>query len=269
MMTRLKDTTTRTYGMLDDVVAEHKRVRNYAPSMVLAILLHALLIFLLIWRPLVLPDIEAAAGPPGDGGVAGGGGGDNVVAIMELPPAMAKPEIPEEPVIPEPVPVVEPEPIVPDVPLDTVPRPATPTPAPASPVATTGTDAGGGSTGTGGGTGGGSGTGAGPGTGSGVGPGDGTGTGGGGTGAITAPSPRGLTLPPSDRPGKVRGKTVTVFVFVSDRGRVVSDSTRLDKSSGDSKFDNRIKQQAAEWQFRPGMRAGVAIATWFQYTLTL
>jgi hypothetical protein len=49
----------------------------------------------------------------------------------------------------------------------------------------------------------------------------------------------------------------------------VSDSTRLDRSSGDSKFDKRIKEQAAEWQFKPGMRAGVAIATWFQYTLTL
>jgi hypothetical protein len=107
-----------------------------------------------------------------------------------------------------------------------------------------------------------------PGTETGTGRGDG-GTGESGLNRIAPPSPRGLILPPSDRPSKVRGKTISVYVFVTDRGMVVGDSTRLNPGSGDSKFDTRLKRQAAEWVFHPAQRDGRAIAGWFEYTITL
>jgi hypothetical protein len=118
--------------------------------------------------------------------------------------------------------------------------------------------------------------GAGEGTGSKTGPGiaGGTGQGDGGDAEsgryrLTPPTPRGLILPPSDRPGKVRGREVVVYVFVTDRGRVLSDSTRLAPSSGDSKFDDRLRRQAAEWVFNPARKAGQPIAEWFRYTIVL
>jgi hypothetical protein len=102
----------------------------------------------------------------------------------------------------------------------------------------------------------------------------GTGRGDGGNAAegrfrLVPPSPRGLILPPSDRPGRVRGKEVDVWVFVDDRGQVISDSTRIDPSTGDRKFDERLKQQAAEWVFEPARKGGRAVAEWFRYTIVL
>lgn len=86
---------------------------------------------------------------------------------------------------------------------------------------------------------------------------------------VTPPAPRGLILPPSDRPGKVRGKEVTVWVFVTETGTVVADSTRLLPPTGDSKFDDRLRRQASQWVFQPARRAGEAVAEWFRYTITL
>jgi outer membrane biosynthesis protein TonB len=174
--------------------------------------------------------------------------------VMQPPPAPQP-----EPVIVPPVPTPTPTPTPEPPPPDTVRPPTPPTP----PSQQTGTGTGTTQQTAGGGTG----TAAGPGTAT------GTGRGGGGdsetgTGRIVAPSPRGLILPPSDRPRSVRGKSITVYVFVSERGTVVSDSTRLDPSSGDNGFDKRLKQQASEWRFRPGTRGGEAIATWFQYVMT-
>jgi hypothetical protein len=86
---------------------------------------------------------------------------------------------------------------------------------------------------------------------------------------VLPPSPRGLILPPSDRPGKVRGKEVAVWVFVTVQGRVVADSTRVDPTSGDSKFDARLMDQAAEWVFSPAKRNGQPVAEWFRYVVIL
>lgn len=102
----------------------------------------------------------------------------------------------------------------------------------------------------------------------------GTGTGDGGTAMegrfrVIPPSPRGMILPPSDRPGSVRGKDIAVWVFVTETGRVVADSTRLQPGSGDSRFDARLKQQAAEWVFEPAKRGGRPVAEWFQYIISL
>jgi TonB family protein len=116
-------------------------------------------------------------------------------------------------------------------------------------------------------TGDGRGTQAGPGTETGTGRGDG-GTAEEGLNRVTAPAPRGMILPPSDRPSRVKGMTVTVYVFVAASGAVVSDSTRIAPSTGDSRFDRRLRDDAAQWKFRPGMRGGTPIASWFPYTIT-
>lgn len=113
-----------------------------------------------------------------------------------------------------------------------------------------------------------SGTDDGPGTETGTGEGDG-GTEDDGRARGTPPTPRGLILPPADRPGRVRGKEVTVWVFVTEDGVVVPDSTRVRPSSGDRKFDDRLRRQAAEWVFQPAQRRGQSIAEWFRYVITL
>ncbi|HLU26328.1 MAG TPA: hypothetical protein VKZ58_11540 [Longimicrobiales bacterium] len=102
----------------------------------------------------------------------------------------------------------------------------------------------------------------------------GTGTGDGGTAMegrfrVVPPAPRGMILPPSDRPSSVRGKSIAVWVFVNEAGRVVADSTRLQPGSGDPRFDARIKQQAAEWVFEPARRGGRPVAEWFRYVISL
>lgn len=103
---------------------------------------------------------------------------------------------------------------------------------------------------------------------------DGDGEGDGGTAdegrfRVMPPTPRGLILPPSDRPGKVRGRDVEVWVFVTVEGKVVPDSTRLIPPTGDSGFDKKLKQQAAEWVFEPARRDGQAVAEWFRYIISL
>ncbi len=52
-------------------------------------------------------------------------------------------------------------------------------------------------------------------------------------------------------------------------GSVVPDSTRVIPSTGDSKFDDRLKRQAAEWVFDPARSMGRAVAEWFRYFITL
>jgi outer membrane biosynthesis protein TonB len=214
-----------------------------------------LLMLILFRTEIFLPVIEtSAAGPDaGDTRAAAGGGMEAIAMQIQQPPPAPQPEPVVVPPVPTPTPTITP---IPDPPVDTV-RPVTP------PSQTTGTGTGQTQQQAGGGTG----SAAGPGTAT------GTGRGGGGdsetgAGRIIAPSPRGLILPPSDRPRSVRGKSITVYVFVNERGTVVSDSTRLDPSSGDGGFDRRLKQQASEWRFRAGSRGGSPIATWVQYVLT-
>ncbi|MGH7483482.1 MAG: hypothetical protein ACRELV_15120, partial [Longimicrobiales bacterium] len=86
---------------------------------------------------------------------------------------------------------------------------------------------------------------------------------------VQPPTPRGLILPPSDRPGSVRGKEVAVWVFVTARGFVAPDSTRVIPSTGDSGFDEKLRELATEWVFNPAMKAGSPVAEWFRYILVL
>jgi len=212
------------------------------------VLLH-ILIFLLFRRDVVIPPSPfAAAGPRAGDARAAAGGGTQVVRLRVL-------ETPPEPVVEEitPVPVPTPEPEV-EIEVEEPPEPQ----VVAAVSILRGTTVG-------------------PGQGDQKGEGleRGTGRGDGGTGEeglfrdVVPPSPRGLILPPSDRPGKVRGKEVDVWVFVTAVGTVVEDSTRLAPSTGDRGFDERLKKQASEWVFEPARRAGAAVSEWFRYTIIL
>lgn len=218
--------------------------RVFSTSLVVSLVLH--IVLLLMFRETQpLPETPlAAAGPSaGDPEAAAGGGMEMIELRIETPPPAPE----EEVTPPEPVPV-------PDAPQPQVePQEERRTPSRDQGRTATGGEGRGEETG--------------PGRETGTGSGD-AGTGDEGLNRETAPSPRGLILPPSDRPRSVQGKTVTVYVFVNERGTVVSDSTRLSPSTGDRKFDSRLKQQAAEWKFRPGTRGGEPIAAWFPYTIT-
>jgi hypothetical protein len=103
---------------------------------------------------------------------------------------------------------------------------------------------------------------------------DGTSAGDGGTEAeglfrVVPPRPRGLTLPPGDRPSDARGKEIEVWVYVSAAGRVVPDSTRLLPPTGDRRFDRRLRDHAAAWVFEAARRDGRAVGEWFRYTLIM
>lgn len=214
-------------------------------SLVASLLLHVLLV-LLFRQPIILPDVPlSAAGEDARDARAAAGGGMEVIAYTVVQP----PPTPET-VIPVPVPVPAdlPRP-VPEVVLPPAPAPAT-TPGVTSPASE------------------GRGQDTGPGTERGTGQGSG-GTGEEGDSRVIAPSPRGLILPPSDRPSRVRGSTVTVFVFVTERGSVVSDSTRVAPSSGDTRFDTRLRRQASDWVFNPARRNGQPVAEWFRYEIIL
>ena len=101
---------------------------------------------------------------------------------------------------------------------------------------------------------------------------DGTGQGDGGTAAeglftLVPPTPRGMIMPPTNR--ALRGKTVEVWVWVNESGRVVADSTRLNPPTDDRGFNERLISEASEWIFRPATQGGKAIASWFPYSISM
>lgn len=218
--------------------------RVFRWSLLASLLFHVMLV-LLFRQEQVVPEIptSAAGENAGDPQAAAGGGMEVISYRLETPTPEPQPEVPE------PVPVVEPEPQPVEQPQD---EPAQEQSQPLGQQA---------------GAGAGRGTDTGPGTETGTGRGDG-GTSEEGLNRVTAPSPRGMILPPSDRPSRVKGMTVTVYVFVAASGAVVSDSTRIAPSTGDSRFDRRLREDAAQWKFRPGMRGGQPVAAWFPYTIT-
>jgi TonB family protein len=218
--------------------------RTMRRSLLLSVVLH-LLLLLLFRQNVPLPDVpSSAAGDQADDARAAAGGGMEVIAytIVQPPPV-------EEVVVPVPVPTPTERPVPPPVEQPPAPAPSVTPGETSAPNAGRGPETG-------------------PGTDTGTGQGSG-GTGDEGDSAVSAPSPRGLILPPSDRPARVRGNTVTVYVFVTERGSVVSDSTRVAPSSGDSRFDTRLRRQAAEWVFNPARRNGQPIAEWFRYEIVL
>lgn len=242
----MKEPIQRTARYFDE---RHRRIMR--GSLLVSVLLHLLVLGWFRADILIPPSPFAAAGPRAGDDKAAPGGGTEVIALRLSQPAAA-PEI----VVPQPVPVPVEEP-KPEVEV----KPEEPRPQLATGTVQTGT-----------------GTGVeaeGRGAGVGAGLAGGTGRGDGGTGEeglfrVMPPSPRGLILPPSDRPGKVKGQEVDVWVFVDNQGKVVSDSTRLDPATtGDRKFDDRLRKQAAEWVFEPARRGGRVIAEWFRYTIVL
>ncbi|MDX1646561.1 MAG: hypothetical protein R3304_05420 [Longimicrobiales bacterium] len=101
---------------------------------------------------------------------------------------------------------------------------------------------------------------------------DGTGEGDGGTAEegrnrLQPAAPRGMIIPPTNR--ELRGTEVQVWVFVDEQGRVVADSTRLDPPTRDRSFNRRLIEEAAEWVFRPALRAGQPVASWFPYRISM
>ena len=200
-----------------------------------ALLVSALLHLLIFvgWRGAVIPMSPfAAAGPQA---------GDNRAAQGSLQ-AMNVRVPPSRPIIPPPVPIptldaVEPVEFEPDVEVD-----------PASVLGERpGTDEG-------------------PGTETGTGAGDG-GNAEEGFFRLQPPSPRGMIIPPTNR--ELRGTTVQVWVFVNEQGRVVADSTRLDPPTRDRDFNRQLIREAAEWVFRPAMKEGEAVASWYPYTISM
>jgi outer membrane biosynthesis protein TonB len=221
---------------------EHRWDRVFRWALVASVLFHVVVLLMFRQQQMLPESPLAAAGERAGDPRAAAGGGMEMVNIQ-----VATPPVPEEVV--EPVPVPEPEP---------QPEPEVKPQEPLQSSQTPGQQASAGE---------GRGQEAGPGTETGTGRGDG-GTSDEGLYRVTAPSPRGMILPPSDRPSRVRGKTITVYVFVADNGSVVSDSTRINPSSGDARFDRRLRDDASQWKFRPGMRGGTPIAAWFPYVLT-
>lgn len=110
-----------------------------------------------------------------------------------------------------------------------------------------------------------------------VGPGlvTGEGTGDGGTAAegnlrVIPPRPRGMLLPPTtDVPERLKGREITIWVFVNADGRVNPDSVIIRPESGDRGYDRRVKATAARWRFEPARKDGEPVAEWFMYTATL
>lgn len=231
-------TTRRT----DELRARHRRIRRAAFAASVLFHLALFLIFRGDGRP---RSPYAAAGPrAGDDRAAPLGGGMEALQLRPISPPEVQP-IPRPPVpIPTPEATVvveeEPEPEVPPIDFSELPGVAGPE---QGPVVGAGIEGG-------------------------------EGEGDGGTEAegrfrVVPPTPRGLILPPSDRPDRVRGKEVEVWVFVAADGRVVADSTRVIPSTGDAGFDRRLRRQAAEWVFEPARREGVAVPEWFRYVISL
>ncbi len=101
---------------------------------------------------------------------------------------------------------------------------------------------------------------------------DGTGEGDGGNAAegrnrLQPATPRGMIIPPTN--DELRGTEVQVWVFVDERGRVVADSTRLEPPTRDRGFNRRLIEEASEWVFRPAVREGQPVASWFPYRISM
>jgi hypothetical protein len=84
---------------------------------------------------------------------------------------------------------------------------------------------------------------------------------------LIPPTPRGVIMAPLNRPSTVRGKEVTVWVFITQAGAV--DSVRLDPPTPDSRYNENLMREARDWVFEPAERAGRTVATWYSYTWKL
>ena len=216
-------------------------------GLALSVLAHALLFLIFTARPLPLSPFAAAGQPRGDFQAALGGGMQAVELRAPAPPTQSPPEpIPDpeedEPELEPEEPETEPEQAEPDMPVvalaDRLTLPGNVGPLPE------------------------------PGTATGTGRGDG-GTEEEGLFRVVPPRPRGLILPPGDRPDDVRGREIEVWVYVTAGGKVVPDSTRLNPPTGHRGFDRRLREHAAGWVFEAAERDGRPVAEWFRYTIIM
>lgn len=222
---------------------ERRYARATRAGIAVSLALHLLLLALFVGAdPIPVSPFSAAGERRGSERAARGGG---MEAVELATPTRAIPEPP--PAVPVPVAVVEAPPPEPEMEVEEVPAIAladgVAVPGPAGAVLGPGLE-------------------------------DGTGEGDGGTDAegrfrVVPPRPRGMILPPGDRPASVRGKEVEVWVYVSATGKVVADSTRLLPSTGDRRFDRRLREHAAGWVFEAARREGRAISEWFRYTIVM
>ena len=220
--------------------------RRYARAVVwgmaISILAHGALFLVFSARPFPVAPFAAAGERMGDVRAAPGGG----LAAVQLTPPTGPLEPP--PPIPEPTPdVMDVTPPEPELMPEEIPAIAL-----GDEVAPPGTE--------------------GPTEGPGLADGEGAGDGGTeqeGRYRAVPPRPRGLILPPSERPDEVRGKEIEVWVFVTAEGEVHPDSTRLRPSTGDRGFDRRLREHAAGWVFDAALEDGRPVGEWFRYTIIM
>lgn len=220
-------------------------------------LLHAVLVFLVMWRPMAdLLDLEEkGAGGPGPAGGGGGGMGgtggitrEERVQFYQVAPRPTPALIPpvEEK---KPEEVIPPPPEPPEVkPPEVVSVPDTVKAASAVDIASNTTGVGGGSgddgsKGTGPGRGGGEGTGDGTGRGSSVGPGTG-----GGTGTVYPASLSTMVMPPMPVPSKVKPYEMVAQFEVDTLGR--SRLLAWTRSKDDA-YNRRVEATLRGYKFRP------------------
>ena len=79
-----------------------------------------------------------------------------------------------------------------------------------------------------------------------------------GLGGFVSRSRWGVVLPPDHK--ELKKRTVTVWLFVDESGRVVADSTYLDPPTGSGKLNRQLIREAADWRFRPATRDGKPVA---------
>ncbi len=85
---------------------------------------------------------------------------------------------------------------------------------------------------------------------------------------LIPPTPRhAIMTPMAYRPESVRGRDVTVWVFVDEAGAV--DSVRLEPPTPDRKFNELLMREARDWVFEPAERAGRRVPTWTSYSWKL
>lgn len=205
--------------------------RLFRRALLVSVLVHVLiLIFGPVGSVLIAP--FSAAGPRAEGARAAAGG---MQALNVLAP-------PREPIVPPP------EPILVDVEVEPIEFDEKPEVDPASLLGHNPGEL------------------LGPGVDEGTGDGDG-GTTEAGRFRLQPPSPRGMIIPPTNE--KLKGRQVEVWLFVDARGRVVPDSTQLRPPTSDRSFNRRLIQEAAEWVFRPALRGGEPVATWFSYSISM
>jgi hypothetical protein len=97
----------------------------------------------------------------------------------------------------------------------------------------------------------------------------GGGDGDGGESRIIPPTPRGVFIPPPGRPNSARGQEITVWVFVTERGRVERNTVRLEPPTSDSRYNQRLIQSVSEWVFDPARQEGRAVPVWYPFQIIL